>query len=124
MAVTSDLPVITKKDCSYSCLECRGPDDNKCISCRNGYYLLKDAQLESGTCLEKTLNTLDLTLYIKSSNDLSQGGSFSTFEYADLFDALAKALNEAAQYKEANINIYLYKGTHYTLRDFSTKIEF
>lgn len=53
---------------------------------------------ESGICSEKILSSISITIYIKSSDNLSQGSSFEFDEYEDLFDGLAVALSSAAFY--------------------------
>ena len=62
-----------------------------------GFYLLRnEVTSESGICTQKIISNISKTIYIKSSDNLSQGSPFNLDEHDDLFDGLAVALNSAA----------------------------
>ncbi|CDW89057.1 UNKNOWN [Stylonychia lemnae] len=113
--------------CSSSCFECS--DLQLCKSCMKGYYLrLNNREQSVGTCLQKSLESYEDTIYVGSVGRLNSrdssliDGTINNY-FNSIQDAIKKAYELGAPYQSAQITILLLDGSHamitinYKLRD-------
>ena len=80
--------------------------------------------------IEKNDATTEIEVFVSNlEEDLELDAKDGTMEnpVVDISNAITKGFEKAAEFKEATINIYLFKGNHYALWDYDryqpTKID-
>eukprot|EP00347_Sterkiella_histriomuscorum_P007237 403349735 len=107
--------------CSDDCFECSSED--KCTSCKNGFYLdtQGNKEITTGICMMKSIEILTQTIYVANflninldDPDSIDGSKQKPFNFIQ--DALTYALEIGAPFSSADIKILLLPGPHAMLR--------
>ncbi|CDW80471.1 UNKNOWN [Stylonychia lemnae] len=105
--------------CDEMCFECAS--QGECLSCKKGFYLYTgSSQKSTGICLQKS-GSLDLTIYVDSTNDYYSEENLTGYTIDDAFlslqSAFIKAYEYGAPFESAEITILLIAGkTHSMIR--------
>ena len=83
---------------------------------------ITDQTKQIGTCSDKEISSpADIVIYLSNlDSDIATStldGDSITSPEINFMNAVLKALEKAAKYKQVKIFIYLYKGTHFILRN-------
>ena len=112
--------------CDLSCYECTNGTLDKCLSCdKDKYLILASTSVTYGTCEDKEkYGTFSFTLYVNAIGAANwnptpvqsiDGTETNAFNY--IIDAITKAYEMSAPFKEADMTIILKTGVHVMKRD-------